>query len=163
MRTPDATGTAGRGWRVTRPAGGEKAWAATIDSWLVNVPGAHPFWSWWQVSVVHLRDLPGVPPAKRRYPDAEYEFMIVAFDPETPPDPDNRGGDGAKILTPIDVVEQFHGVTDEQAAGMCSRAVELILAGVTSPDQDYRAWWKACIAETVEHTVLGGHPVGGPQ
>jgi hypothetical protein len=163
MRPADARVPAGRGWKVPIPADGEPAWAATLNAWIVNVPGAHPFWSWWQVSVVHLRDLHGVPPAHRRYPEAEYEFMIVAFDPDTPPDPDDRGGDGAKFLTPIDVVEQFHGIADAQAAQLCDGAVAAILRGRASPDQDYRSWWHACIRSSVEHAALGGHPKGGPQ
>lgn len=83
--------------------------------------------------------------------------MILAFDPETPPDPDNRGGDGAKILTPLDLVHQFNGVTDEQAERLCEGAVRLIVDGRMSPDQDYRSLWKEIIRNTVEHTVLGGH------
>jgi hypothetical protein len=163
VRAPDFKGAAGDGWRVARPAGGEASWAATLASWIVNVVGAHPWWTWWQVSVVHLRDLPGVRPAHKRYPEAEYEFMIIAFDPETPPDPDNRGGDGARFLTPIDVVEQFHGVDDQQAAELCDRAVATILAGRMSPDQDFRSAWRVLIRNSVEHAALSGHPVGGKQ
>lgn len=158
MRSPDLTGR-GSAWRISTAA--VPQWSPTIDAWLVHVPGAHPFWSHWVISVVHLRDVPGTPPAKKHYPEAEYEFLIGALDPDRPlPDPDDPAVGSVRVLMPIDVVEQFGGVSDEDAKTICEGAVRVVLDGSLSPDQDYRSHWKRLIKNTVEHIAVGGHAKG---
>lgn len=124
----------------------------------MNVPGAHAFWSWWTVTLVHLREVPGVPPPHLKYPEAEYEFTIFSINPEACPEPDPDAV-GHPILTPPDVVEQFHGVSDEDAERICLGAVQAIVNGHISPDQDYRGVWKMLMAGTVEHFRQGAHVV----
>lgn len=109
------------------------------------------------ISVIHLRDIEGAKPANKQYPEAEYEFLIVSLNPDHQPDPDNAAAT-FRHLTPIDVAEQFHGLTDEQAKELCELAVRTIVDGVASPDQDWRAWWKDCIRNTVEHIKTGSCP-----
>lgn len=139
---------------------GPKAWEATISAWLVNASWAPPFWSWWQVCVIHLRDIPGVRPAHKAYPEAEYALMIMALDPEKgTPDPEGQ----LHFLHPADVVEQFHGLDDAGAKRLCEMAASAIINGHISPDQDYRSSWKVMIRNAVEHIALGGHPTGGIQ
>lgn len=131
-----------------------------ISSWLVNMPGAHAFWAYWTLSIVSLRDFPGVPPANKRYPEAEYEFMIMAINPEACPNPDpDLVADGYPWLEPLDVVEQFHGISEMDCRRLAEGAVKTILSGKISPDQDYRSAWKALIAGTVQHLVEGRHPL----
>lgn len=151
------TGRVGRAWKVSIPPGSPSDWSATVASYLVNVVGAHPFWTWWAVSVVSLRQIEGVAPAHKSYPEAEYEFLIVTINPEHPPDPD-AVGDGYRFLMPPDVVEQFHGLNDEEVAKLCMMSASIIVQGKASPDQDWRSWWKAAIPNTVKHIALGGHP-----
>jgi hypothetical protein len=171
VRPPDLSGPA-RAWLIDDSKSREahvREWgyeAGSLVTWIVNGP-YHPLWSWWHVGVIHLRDIPGAPPANKQYPEAEYEFAIYSLDPSgkdgRPKAPDidlieagetKRGFPG--FLSPPDVQFHFHRVTDEQAIKICNRAVEHIVGG-RSCDSDYREWWKAALAGTVEHFVLGVH------
>jgi hypothetical protein len=138
----------------------------TLSMWLINGP-YHPFWSWWSVFVMALRDVPGAPPFNKQYPEAEYEIVCVSLNPEGEPgrpklpDPDKieagdiQGGMPG-FLVPPDWTVQFHKVTDAQAVKICEMAVRAIVAG-QSCDSDFRQWWKGSITKTVEHFVLGVH------
>lgn len=167
MRPADLRGDTGYAWKLKKPepGAGRKDWEACLESWLLNGPGFHPMWKWWQISVVHLRDVPNVPSAFKHYPEAEYEFVIIALNPEkgTPDVELFEAGKEyghpkrAKFLVPQDVSQQFHGVTDVQAAKICEVAIKAILNGHISPDQDYRQQWKHSIEETVRHMNEGRH------
>lgn len=154
MRDPDMAGPCGRAWTYRIP----KENNSGVAAWLVNRPGAHPFWQWWFVAMIHLRDTPGLPPAYKRYPEAEYEFMIYSIDPTDCPNPEPDDPDGYPALSPIDVVEQFHGVSDVDASRICEGAIRAIVNGVASPDQDYRSVWRAMLETTVQHFKEGRHP-----
>lgn len=156
-RPPDIEGPRARAWlvpnRIAKPDH-----AASLACYLVNAPHAHPAWQWWRVCVIHLRDIPGVKPAHKRYPAAEYEFMIYAIDPTTRPEPDpDNPEEGWPYLVPIDVIEQFHGVSDRDAVRVCHLAVTAIANGFLSPDQDYRTAWRGCLAATVADFASGTH------
>lgn len=162
-RPADMSGPAGAAWipdlaKVRR----ERDHDATLWSALVRVPGAHPFWSWWLLTVLHLRDIPGVRPAHLHFQGAEHEFSIIAIDPSEEGEPnleafERRKQDGFPLLTPIDVCEQFAGMTDAQAVKLGQGALRAILAGQMSPDQDFRAAWKLMLAGTVNHLRTGAH------
>lgn len=144
MRTPDQMGKAGQAWRLvaSNPI-------ACLEGWLVQRPGAHPLWEWWVASVVHLREEPGLPPAAKSYPKAQYEFQIRTLDPEFRADPD-LWDLGYRFLEPADVIEQFHGVTDDQARFVCTESVRRIVDGGISPDSDYRSSWSIEIQDRVQ-------------
>lgn len=156
-RSPDFSGPSGRAWQhhpVPDPALPRSPLnyldpeSPNLIRFLLEVPGAHPVWHHWLLNVCHLRDLPDFPIASRSYAEAEYEFSIMAIDPQrcSQPDPDQPP---YPYLTPLDVVEQFHGITDEQARRIGAQAVELIVSGRLSPDQDYRATWKEVLKRMV--------------
>lgn len=162
MREPNHQTSLGRAWLLDISKAPERpSKAATVVSWLLNVPGAHPFWAYWTITVISLRDLPGVPPANKKYPEAEYEFMILAVNPEACPEPDPAVVEleGHPYLEPVDVIEQYHGISDADSVRLAEGAVHAILAGHVSPDQDYRRAWKALIAGTVQHFSEGKHPL----
>lgn len=162
---PDLGGIA-RAWRIDATEAVRKAhvdeWGyadSSISTWIVNGP-YHPFWSWWHVGVISLKDVPGAPPANKQYPEAEYEFAIYSLQ-GTPNVQALRDGDLANrgfesFLTPADVTFHFDGVTDEQAREICDAAVRAIIAG-QSCDSDFRQWWLNSLAETVEHYKAGIH------
>jgi hypothetical protein len=157
VNPPTVPGVA-RAWRL-EPA--EKL--AGVGQWLVHAPHGHPFWPWYVVQAIHLRPLEGQPPAHVQFPGASHEWLVVALNPEAPlPDVDRWAAPGTppiRYLKPVDQCWQFIVASDEQAAQLCEQAVRCIVQGV-SPDQDFRAWWKAAIANTAEHVRLGGHPDG---
>lgn len=104
-------------------------WAATVAAWLCDLPGWSPAWRHYMISVVHLRDLPGVRPAHRRYPAAEYEFLVGALDPAQPLDFEAAEPGAFHYLTPLNVVEQFHDMSDEAAAALVKSVVEKAVRG----------------------------------
>jgi hypothetical protein len=170
VRAPDLTGVA-RVWRLARNDAMQAAHvksfgyaSSSLADWVANGP-YHPFWSWWYIGLVHLRDVPGAPPANKQYPEAQYELMFLSLNPD--------GRNGGKVdvdkieagdiegglpgfLTPPDLVYQFHGVTDEQAIKIVERAVEHIAAG-QSCDSDFRSWWRSSLDTTVQHYREGRH------
>lgn len=167
-RNPEMVGPAGKAWLLDvnkmdmskRPPDH----AACLSLWLVEVPGITPVWRFWQIAVVHLRPLPNVPPAKLDYPEAEYEFMILALSHTSEsgiPTIEDVELDtkGWVFLEPIDFVKQFHGISDEQVRSLVAYAVHAIVHGQISPDSDYRKVWDRVIDTTVRHFKEGKHPV----
>jgi hypothetical protein len=110
--------------KTTRPD-----WAATIGSWVVHAPGHSPAWCHFTISMIHLRDIPGVRPANKQYPKAEYELIVAALDPNHPIDFDNLNATGFCWLRPFNVVQQFHGVSDEQAVKILETLIEDAVKG----------------------------------
>jgi hypothetical protein len=171
MSTPpskpaDIEGAFASAWRVALPPVGQRGRPdadGTVDYWLVRAPHAHPLWAWYIVGVVHLRPIDGVRPAEVRRPGATHELMIAALDPEKPlPDPDQMGrgeGPSPAILRPIDVVHQFGVRDDADALQVCEAAIQAIVHGSISPDQDWRSRWREAIDETVTHIIEGKHAV----
>lgn len=170
MRAPDQAGIA-RAWRVKHPDPPvEPAHQAGVATWLVNGP-YHPLWSWWMLSIVSLRDIPGVPPATKHYPEAQYEFLIISIDPNVGvPDLEaiESGDDWAvekdgqrKFLSPVDVVVQFDGVDDAGALRVGETAIRAIVAG-HSTDSAFRSWWERAIRATVDHERTGGSHLDPP-
>src|SRR5690242_4319793 len=86
MREPDLIGLAGRAWKGTIAPEVQAEWPAALDIWLVLAPGAHPVWRWYIVTGCSLRDVPGVPPAKKRTEASTHELSIIALNPRYTPD-----------------------------------------------------------------------------
>lgn len=159
MREPDVTGPFAKAWFFSNKDPKVPDHQACLGSWLLNMPGAHPFWSYWLVTCVHLRDIPGVKPAHKKYPEAEFEFSIHSIDPERCPEPDpDKALEGFPLLSPVDVVEHFHGLSDRDALRVAEAGINAMCHGRISPDQDFRAEWHRVITGTVEHFRQGGHP-----
>lgn len=158
MREPDIKGPFGRAWFIQVKTENPDH-NACLGSWVVNVPGAHPFWEHWLVAVVHLRDMPGQSkPAYKKYPEAEFEFGIHSISPETCPQPDpDKALEGYPLLSPADVVEHFHGVSDKDALRIGEGAILAMVNGRMSPDQDFRSMWSRLITGTVAHFRSGAH------
>src|SRR6185436_14739660 len=106
-RPADLTGPAGAAWIADlEKCRRERDHEATLWSALLRVPGAHPFWSWWLLTVLHLRDIPGVRPAHLQFEGAGHEFSIIAIDPTDESQPnlfafENRAQDGFPLLSPM--------------------------------------------------------------
>lgn len=153
MREPDLVSEIARAWKFEPDADHPTG----LGSYVVNGP-YHPLWRWWYVGLVSLRDAPGVPPAKKHFPEAEYEILCLSLDPtDGPPNLDKLDvGDLSGMppwLQPPDWVVQFHRVNDEQAVEILDLAAKAIVNG-QSCDSDYRSWWQQAIPTTVKH-VLG--------
>jgi hypothetical protein len=160
MREPDYRGVGHWcAWDVPLvPAERRKPDDTTIAHFLLHCPGAHAFWSYWWIALIHLRPIEGVKPAHITTPGAGWEMFCFAQQPEVSPDPD-RSEETFRYLIPIDWVVQFGDVrTDHDAKRIALTVVRAIMTGKVSPDQDFRSFWEATIRDTAKHFAAGGHP-----
>lgn len=160
---PTFTGRAGSAWRTRQLPMGQRTKPdhdATVGVFVVRVPGAHILWDHWLVSMIHLRDITGVPPAHRTFPSATHEFMILALDPGEPlPSLDVTADWHPRTLRPVDVLEQLELADDVVADEVLELAVQAITAGSISPDQDFRTAWKEALVLTQKHYAQGKHVI----
>jgi hypothetical protein len=162
---PTFEGRAGKAWRLTMPPPGERPLRdhdGTVGGFIVNAQGAHPFWDHWMISVVHLRPIEGVQPATIVVEGATHELMIAAIDPELPLPSLDAATESWRVhwLRPIDVLEQFQAKDDAVAHQILELAVQAIVGGYASPDQDWRRWWKNAVASTAERYASGVQSIG---
>lgn len=145
----------GQAWRLRLLPIGERGRPdkdATVGVFLVQAPYAHPIWSYWVVSIIHLRDIVGVKKAHLQFPEATHELAIVALNPEEQlPSLDITVNWKIHRLTPTDVIEQFKVSNDAIADQILELSIMRIIDGTISPDEDWRAVWKVCIEMTAEH------------
>jgi hypothetical protein len=147
------TGAAGKATMVPVPAvPDEPAWAATLAHWVCTLPGQSAAWDNYVCTVVHLRDISGVHPATKLFPDAEYELRVYALDPR------GRGSKPLDVsdyttfiaLLPHNLVLQFAVPMDEDARRLCDTAVEAMVAGTlpaepmfsTGPGTRHQQLWE---------------------
>jgi hypothetical protein len=164
MRAPDISGTTGKAWKSTMPSTElAKKWPAGLDMWLMHRPGSHPFWSWYVVTGCSLRDVTGLPPAKKRSPDMTHEIMVLALDPAYTPDDswctDTEGRWAKYFLTPPDLSEQLGGFTDEKLNELVFSFVRAFCTGYACPDQDYRSYNRRLLETTADHLRRDLHEV----
>lgn len=153
---PTLTGPGGRAWVITTPKT-TPAHQASIGEYLVNVPGVHPFWSYWWIGAIHLRPIEGTKEPRIDFPGASHEIIFGTLNPSRPL-PDISGGENkCYFLTPLDLEYQVILANDEQMAELLTMTVTYITRG-NSPDSDYRAVWQNVLAKSAEHIRLGGHP-----
>ena len=161
---PRYDGVGGKVWAFAPPPADDDdpRRACTIgDLHLLYAPAAHPLWAWHVLMAVALRDVPGVPPAIKRYPEAEYEVMVLALHPDHPP-PDPRkwpmGTGNLNAMEPADAVVQFHDTGDDGAAELVELCASAVANGVLIPDSDHAESWRRSIKLTADHIRFGGHP-----
>lgn len=153
-REPDDAGIYGKAWRSRMP-NRDPAHSACLAIWVLDRPGAHAFWSSWGASVVHLRPISGVEPAKLNYPEAEFEIQVIALNPKPEIDPDVGP---IPFLMPPDLVYQFHGVSDRDAVRLLNLFVHSVVEHGVSPDSDWRERNEKMLAATLDHLRQGKHP-----
>jgi len=88
--------------------------------------------------VVHLRPEPGLGPAHLQYPEATHELMLAALDPDQ--HPEAQRPDTWRPLRPLNLVYQFHGLSDARAATLAAFAP---LGWWTVPSGQSRAMYRA--------------------
>lgn len=145
MNAPDKEksirGNVRRAWRVPPPPNAP----ALLSQWLMFCPEVHPVWSYWLLSLIHLRDIPGTPKPIKTDPRNEYELSVYALDPECRPDARNQ--ESLRPLLPPDQVDQFYTLGDEQGAlDIAAAMVDAVVCGEISPDSDFRDSWKRTLA-----------------
>lgn len=104
----------------------------SIAFWLLHIPGFHPLWNHYALSIVGLKDYPGVPKAVKNYPKAEFEIMFSAVDSSKKPQADDINS--IHPINPINYLEQFHGVSSERAAQAARVMVKAFVEGSLFPE-----------------------------
>lgn len=149
---PTLEGPAGCAWEIDlealalRNLPGFEPNHTTVSSWLVYAPAAHPFWSYYEIAAIHLRDVPGMKPATIMRPGSTHEVMLYALSPEIAPDP--KGFLSVGWLKPMNFGGQWTVAVrpnpvdlDNAARSKIRGTVEEILAGVLNPDTDGIRQW----------------------
>lgn len=136
-----AAGTV-RAWRVSVPAPTPEKPHATIASWIINGP-FNLHCTRWVMMVVHLRNEPGILPAKHTKSGTTHAFMIYAVHPiQGPLDPENFP-ESVNFCHPAEFEADFVAANDEDAKMVLESAVRMVASGQASPDRcNAKAWGK---------------------
>lgn len=78
---------------------------AALPRWLMTIRGQHPLWDRFCILTCSLADFPGVPPAKKQFPEATHELTVCAIDPRFPQKDFEEGR--VAILEPVNHVIQI--------------------------------------------------------
>lgn len=136
---PDENGWHGSAWTFRDTILKHHPKSAVIAAWVINAPWAHPFWSNYLLTIIHLRPVPEIGPPMIYIQGATHEIVVYAIDPkwtvkrdEIPP-----------LLHPANFASQFIARDDAEAAERASKSVREILDGQLSPDTDFTQSWIA--------------------
>jgi hypothetical protein len=138
---PQIIGMHGKAWQCDVAAMaadcGQKNNGACLGTWIIHAPWAHPFWQYYALSLVHLRQIEGMPPAKIMLPGAIHEIFLFALDPAHMPEIDKM----PHLLHPANFGAQWIAENDEQAIKHVMGVVQEICDGLLSPDTDFKREW----------------------
>lgn len=146
------TGSFGTATQLLVDEPGTPAQAATVAMWFLHCPGQSLAWDRYALSVVHLRMLPGVPPARILVPCATHEVLLVAYHPQADPQPTDP--ESWRILTPVNVHEQIELPSDEDAADLLRHAAQAVVDGVlpaTPPLSGQVEPWRTALIKSAAH------------
>lgn len=128
-----------------------------IAGWVITAPTWHPLWSQYFLAAVSLRDVPGQPPAEKKFPEATHEIMVLTLDPDHGPfDADTiSSGHRLRFLMPGNIVHQMIA-TDEQAEEITAMLANAVVHGMLCPEtagmgDSVRATWDQSISQTLDH------------
>lgn len=131
---PEIISRYGRVWVLTIP---ETLRMAQIKAWVASVPSAHPVWSMYYFSLIHLRPHEGSPDAVKYSPSATHELSVLAIKPNVPV----MQGEVPSFLMPPNFIGQFAADSDTDAIEWVMRCLHEVCDGALSPDKDFRRDW----------------------
>ena len=142
---PTIKGDHGRAWladmaRILKEQQVNPAEDATVCSWLVEAPDAHPFWHSYWVFCIHLRPLIIPRPVTFYLLGATHELGVWALDPKFSRQQFLQDG-VPHMLTPGNFAGQFMEPNDAEAFKRVEKSVHEICAGELSPDTDFLRQW----------------------
>lgn len=154
MRNPDIKSVRASVWKGVPSPASVAASPAARGHYVIHAPGSHLIWPWKLLTMVSLSELPGVEPAVKHFPQAAYEIVLFALNPDhcPPADPD----DGPwHYLMPPDVIQQFPDVGLQRMTLVLDTLVTDVLTGILIPDSDFRSRWERRMNELAYGTVAG--------
>lgn len=142
--TPTLSGALGKAWHqdVAAASSGMRSGVPielTIASWIVHAPYAHPWWCYYWIGCVSLRDMEGAPPAVIHLEGGTHEILLFALNPDVEPAIDQA----PEWLEPANFVAQFIATSDEAAAERVRGVVQDVVDGRLHPDTDFISQWVA--------------------
>lgn len=152
------TGTFGEAVPIDLDPARDRLPEHTLAVWLLNLPQAHPFWSQYLLSLVHLRGMPDQ--------TSSHQLMLLALNPERGPfTPENlweeQQGPGW-FLSPPNIVENLADATDDQARELVDLVARGLVDGVLDAEPDgimgARSHWRATLDLTLKHLRQRGRP-----
>lgn len=160
-RKPDLEGIAGRAWRVPFD---QRDWPCAIASWVFFSPYQAAAWSGYYLGLIHLRDVPGIPPATLEFPGATHEIVVHALDDRGRDiDPDDCNGPLCAMrarLTPLNYQRAFVVNNDAEALQLAEALARAFVAGglPLEPVLSGQRWpVHNAIDETAKCIREGGH------
>jgi hypothetical protein len=124
---------------------------ASLCRWMMRLPGQHPLWSRYVLTMAHLRDIPGVPPAKKVFRDATHEIIVAAIDPDYPDEHFKLGG--VAMLEPINYAKQIQARSDQHALAvvenLASMCVERKLLAEFQGIRGHKELWDSTVDQLV--------------
>lgn len=130
--------------------------AACLGTWLIDAPGVHAFWRCWRVSLIHLRDIEGVPPAKKTAFDSTHEIISQALHPDHAPSTEDVRMHVP--LFPMDFAVQASARDDATALRAVHALLTAVSKGELHPDSDYANVWAGAFLNTARCISAGNHP-----
>jgi len=124
-------GRAGRGFRAELlPADDRPNFDSItcLGRWNLYLPGQHPFWTRFTLSIVHLRDFPSITPAVKHFPEATHEIDVFAVDPTFSEKLFESGSTAP--LWPVNYVVQFVAKDDCEAVLVAAKMVRRLVDGL---------------------------------
>ena len=100
---------------------------AQIAMWFLHLPEAHPAWQHYMLTLIHLRDLPGMPPATKEREDDTHEIVPMPLDSGNEPHVEDL--DSMRALTPPNIAVQFRSGSDEEAMEVAEMVVWRLVRG----------------------------------
>jgi hypothetical protein len=153
---PDRVGPHGRAWRCAHPD--DSLYPAAVETWLLHVPRAHPYWAFWMIGAITLDPERGVDRRALQFAEATYEFLIVAMDPQKPI-PQPTRWENAAYMDPVDLKYQVELPSGPRGDGAARSIVVLmvrtVIESAMSPDACNRAYWLKSITATVNDVREG--------
>lgn len=107
---------------------GRFAMVACLEQWMLELPNQHPLWNRYGLSVIHLREFAGLPPAEKIDPSFTHVMMVYSVHPEATIQ-EFHGGT-AQCLMPFNHVVQFEATSDVQAVNCARHMVQRLVNGL---------------------------------
>ena len=140
---PVISGSAGKAWLVDL-AELRRNVGTRIDElteyWVIEAPGAHPFWHSYALVLGNLRPAPGRE-VFTFLPGASHEVHLYACTPQADLNKLLAGRHVNAIMHPANFLAQIIALTDDDARKRVRDSVEKVCSGALNPDTDGRWQW----------------------
>lgn len=102
---------------------------ALLAMWNLRLPMQHMLWDRYCLFLTHLRDLEGVPPARKDSDEVTHELVMLVVHPDCSEDQFNAGPLTRHLLHPVNHVCQIEAATDRLAFDCLVHMVKRLVSG----------------------------------